>query len=86
MKRNTLKATFILGMLCSLPPAAAEEALVSFKMLTPEAALELAQATLKACREKGYQVAVGAVGVSGAPAANRTTPARRPASPPSRKS
>jgi hypothetical protein len=35
MKRNTLKAAVILGMMCSLPSAAAEEALVSFKALTP---------------------------------------------------
>ena len=67
MKRNTLKAAVILGMMCNLPPAAAEEALVSFKALTPETALELAQATLKACREKGYQVAVAVVDRSGTP-------------------
>lgn len=67
MNWNTLKAAVILGMMCSLPPAAAEEALVSFKALTPEAALELAQASLKACREKGYQVAVAVVDRSGTP-------------------
>jgi uncharacterized protein GlcG (DUF336 family) len=67
MKRNTLKATFILGLLCNLPPAVAEEALISFKSLTPETALELAQATLKACREKGYQVAVAVVDRAGTP-------------------
>ena len=39
MKRNTLKAAVILCMMCSLPSAAAEEALVSFKTLTPKAAL-----------------------------------------------
>jgi uncharacterized protein GlcG (DUF336 family) len=37
---------------------AEEEAMVSFKVLTPETALELAQATLKSCRDGGYQVAV----------------------------
>jgi uncharacterized protein GlcG (DUF336 family) len=67
MKTNRLKITVMLGMLCSPPLAAAEEALVSFKALTPEAALELAQATLKACREKGYQVAVAVVDRSGTP-------------------
>jgi uncharacterized protein GlcG (DUF336 family) len=67
MKTNMLKATVILGTLCSLPPAAAEEPLVSFKVLTPEAALELAHATLKACREKGYQVAVAVVDRAGTP-------------------
>lgn len=67
MRRNILRATVILGMLCNLPPATAEEALISFKILTPETALELAQATLKACRDKGYQVAVAVVDRSGTP-------------------
>ena len=41
--------------------ARAEEALISFKVLSPAAALELAQATLEACRNEGYQVAVAVV-------------------------
>ncbi len=41
--------------------AKAEEALVSFKVLSPAVALELAQATLEACRDEGYQVAVAVV-------------------------
>jgi len=41
--------------------AKAEEALISFKVLSPAAALELAQATLEACRNEGYQVAVAVV-------------------------
>jgi uncharacterized protein GlcG (DUF336 family) len=65
MKMNILRTTVILGMLSNLPPATAEEALVSFKALTPETALQLAQATLKACRDKGYQVAVAVVDRSG---------------------
>jgi uncharacterized protein GlcG (DUF336 family) len=67
MKLNILKTTIILVMLSNLTPAAAGEALVSFKVLTPETALQLAQATLKACREKGYQVAVAVVDRSGTP-------------------
>jgi uncharacterized protein GlcG (DUF336 family) len=67
MKTNISKMTVILVMLCNLTPAAAEEVLVSFKVLTPETALQLAQATLKACREKGYQVAVAVVDRSGTP-------------------
>jgi uncharacterized protein GlcG (DUF336 family) len=67
VQQNTLKAAVILGMISCLPPAAAEEALINFKVLTPEAALELAQATLKACRDKGYQVAVAVVDRSGTP-------------------
>ena len=41
--------------------ARSEEALVSFKVLSPAVALELAQATLEACRNQGYQVAVAVV-------------------------
>jgi uncharacterized protein GlcG (DUF336 family) len=39
-------------------PAAAQEALVSYKSLSLETALELARATLGDCQKRGYQVAV----------------------------
>ncbi len=42
-----------------------EEATVSYQALTPELALELAQATLEACRERGFQTAVAVVDRSG---------------------
>jgi len=67
MKMNILKTTVMLGMLCNLSPAAAEESLISFRVLTPETALQLAQAALKACRDKGYQVAVAVVDRAGTP-------------------
>ncbi|MFL5105437.1 MAG: GlcG/HbpS family heme-binding protein, partial [Xanthobacteraceae bacterium] len=35
--------------------------LITYKSLSPEVALELARATLAACRERGYQVAVAVV-------------------------
>ena len=38
-----------------------EDALVTFKAMKPELALQLAQATLDACRKAGYQVAVAVV-------------------------
>ena len=38
--------------------ADSDEALMTFKMMTPETALELAKATLEDCRERGYQTAV----------------------------
>lgn len=41
--------------------AAAQDALVTFRVLAPETALKLAQATLAACRKQGYQVAVAVV-------------------------
>lgn len=42
-----------------------EEATVGYEALTPEVALDLAQATLEACRERGFQIAVAVVDRSG---------------------
>jgi uncharacterized protein GlcG (DUF336 family) len=41
--------------------ARAQDALVTFKVLTPEVALELAQAALAECRKRGFQAAVAVV-------------------------
>ncbi|UCH73280.1 MAG: heme-binding protein [Rhodospirillales bacterium] len=41
--------------------AAQDESLVTLKVMAPETALKLAQATLKDCRDRGYQVAVAVV-------------------------
>jgi len=38
-----------------------EEVLVTFKMMTPETALTVAQTALRDCRDRGYQVAVAVV-------------------------
>jgi uncharacterized protein GlcG (DUF336 family) len=47
----------------ALPPAdtRAQDALVTFKSLSPELALDLARAALADCRKRGYQVAVAVV-------------------------
>lgn len=45
----------------------AQEALVTFKALTPEMALELARASLESCRGQGFQVAVAVVDRAGLP-------------------
>lgn len=45
----------------SLPSFAADEPLVTFKSLSPDTALELAQATLASCNGLGYQVSVAVV-------------------------
>jgi uncharacterized protein GlcG (DUF336 family) len=42
-----------------------QELLVSYEMLSPEAALAIARATLADCRERGYQVAVAVVDRAG---------------------
>jgi uncharacterized protein GlcG (DUF336 family) len=73
MKSKPVVAAVLSAMLSSLPVAAQEETLVSFKVLAPETALELAQATLQACRKKGYQVAVAVVDRMGVPAASFRT-------------
>ncbi|NQW01008.1 MAG: heme-binding protein [Rhodospirillales bacterium] len=45
----------------SVQSAGAAEALVTFKQLTLDTALELAQTTLHDCRQRGFQVAVAVV-------------------------
>ena len=50
-----------------LPAAADDDALVVYKSLSPEVALEAAQAALKKCRDNGYQVAVAVVDRFGQP-------------------
>jgi uncharacterized protein GlcG (DUF336 family) len=42
-------------------PVRAQEALVAYKSLSPEVALDLARAVLDDCRRRGYQVAVAVV-------------------------
>ena len=48
-----------------LLPAFAKDLLVTYKSLKPEITLYVAQATMAACREKGYQVSVAIVDRSG---------------------
>ena len=45
----------------SLPVGAEENSLVTFKILTLDAAMELAQASLADCRKRGYQVTIAVV-------------------------
>src|SRR4249919_414816 len=42
-------------------PARAQDALVTYKSLSPDLALDLARASLAECRKRGYQVAVAVV-------------------------
>ena len=42
-------------------PARAQEALVTYRTMSPETALELASAALADCRQRGFQVAVAVV-------------------------
>lgn len=49
------------ALLIAAPAMAQDEALVTYKALTPEAALDAALGALKKCRADGYQVAVTVV-------------------------
>ncbi|MDJ0896247.1 MAG: heme-binding protein [Alphaproteobacteria bacterium] len=63
-----LRAFLVAGLLAAfLSPATADDegGLVDYQALKPELALDLAKATLDACREAGYQVAVVVVDRSG---------------------
>lgn len=62
--RSFAGALGLVAVLCA-PTAHAEQALQSFKVMTPETALELARAALADCRKRGYQVAVAVVDRSG---------------------
>lgn len=55
---KTLVAASALALLVAQPVRAEEKAMVAFKILTPEVALELAQGALRSCRASGYQIAV----------------------------
>ena len=57
--RNLLAVTAISCLLTG--PAAAQEALVTYKSLSPELAQDLAKATLADCRKRGFQVTVAVV-------------------------
>ncbi len=60
--RIVLVAGLMLGLgLGGATAAKADKALLTFKLLSPAVALELAQATFKDCQTKGFQVAVAVV-------------------------
>jgi uncharacterized protein GlcG (DUF336 family) len=63
---KTLAAAAALFVLIAQPGRAEEKAMVAFKILTPEVALELAQGALRSCRASGYQIAVVVVDRFGA--------------------
>lgn len=61
-KLGLLLSGAVLSLSAALPAVSSEnEPLVTFKVMAPEIATELAQAALQACRDKDYQVAVAVV-------------------------
>ncbi|MGB5512519.1 MAG: heme-binding protein [Woeseiaceae bacterium] len=61
MKKLRISLISSLACLLMAVPAPAEDALIDLKLMTPETALKLANASLAFCREAGYQVAVAVV-------------------------
>jgi uncharacterized protein GlcG (DUF336 family) len=64
--RNSLGVVLLLA-LCVTPAVADDDALVTYKSLSPEVALEAAQGALKKCRDNGFQVVVVVVDRFGQP-------------------
>ena len=62
-----IRSVALIGALtaAAAAPLGAQEALMTFKSLNPEVALELARAALAECRKRDYQVAVAVVDRSG---------------------
>jgi uncharacterized protein GlcG (DUF336 family) len=56
-----LVAAPVIAFFGSAPRGHAEDALVTYKSLSPEVALDVAQAALKRCRADGFQIAVAVV-------------------------
>lgn len=61
------RMTVACGLALMATGAPAQEALITYRSLSPEIALELARATLADCQKRGYQVAVAVVDRFGQP-------------------
>jgi uncharacterized protein GlcG (DUF336 family) len=66
LKRGALAAA-VTAVMAASSARAGDDALVTYRSLTPDVALEAAQAALKKCRDDGYQVAVVVVDRFGQP-------------------
>lgn len=65
--KHIVLATLGAVTLAASPASAGDDALVTYKSLTPEVALEAARTALKKCRDDGFQVAVVVVDRFGQP-------------------
>jgi uncharacterized protein GlcG (DUF336 family) len=63
--RTLLLCTLLAAPAVLAPCAHAQDATMTFRVLTPETALAAAQAALKKCRDSGWQVAVAVVDRAG---------------------
>jgi uncharacterized protein GlcG (DUF336 family) len=64
MTVRNLAAALSVALVAAVP-AHSQDALVTFKTMSPEIALDLARAALADCRQRGFQVAVAVVDRSG---------------------
>ncbi len=60
-RRHSFIATSLTVLAFLTSPAVAEDAVVTYKSLSPDVAVEAAQAALQSCRDAGFQVAVSVV-------------------------
>src|SRR5258708_29155993 len=67
MGRKHLGNLLAIGAFLIATPSGSQEALVTYKSLTPEIALDLARAALADCQKRGFQVAVAIVDRFGVP-------------------
>jgi uncharacterized protein GlcG (DUF336 family) len=67
MDRKHFGSLLAIGALLISTPSGSQEALVTYKSLTPEIALDLARAALGDCQKRGFQVAVAIVDRFGVP-------------------
>jgi uncharacterized protein GlcG (DUF336 family) len=65
--KKLIGAALAAAILSVASPASADDVFVTSKSLSPEVALEVAQAALKKCRADGFQVAVVVMDRSGQP-------------------
>lgn len=65
--KKIIAATMVMVLLGFTLPGHADDVFVTYKSLSPDVALEVAQAALKRCRTDGYQVAVAVVDRFGQP-------------------
>lgn len=65
--RGTRWAAALATLLAAIGTPRAQDALVTYKALSPDVALDLARASLGACRAEGFQVAVAVVDRFGLP-------------------
>jgi uncharacterized protein GlcG (DUF336 family) len=65
MNTRYLAGALAISALVGSNPGRTEEALVTYKSLAPRIALDLAQAALADCQQRGYQVAVAVVDRAG---------------------